>query len=72
MAVCGPQVMKGYWKRPDANADTFTTLDGKRYFLTGDIARIDEDGYISITDRKKDMIIVSGLNVYPREIEDVI
>ncbi|SMC82340.1 long-chain acyl-CoA synthetase [Desulfocicer vacuolatum DSM 3385] len=72
LAVHGPQVMKGYWKRPDANAETFTTLEDKRYFLTGDIARIDEDGYISITDRKKDMIIVSGFNVYPREIEDAL
>jgi long-chain acyl-CoA synthetase len=72
LAVCGPQVMKGYWKRPDANAETFKTLDGKRYFLTGDIGRIDENGYISITDRKKDMIIVSGFNVYPREIEDIL
>jgi len=72
LAVCGPQVMKGYWKRPDANAEAFTTLDGERYFLTGDIARVDEDGYLSITDRKKDMIIVSGFNVYPREIEDIL
>ena len=72
MAVCGPQMMKGYWKRPDANAEAFTTLDGERYFFTGDIARVDEDGYLSITDRKKDMITVSGFNVYPREIEDIL
>ena len=72
LAVCGPQVMKGYWKRPDANAEIFKILDGKKYFLTGDIARIDEEGYLFITDRKKDMIIVSGFNVYPREIEDVL
>jgi long-chain acyl-CoA synthetase len=72
VAVCGPQVMKGYWNKPDANADVFVTIAGKRYFLTGDIGHIDEDGYILITDRKKDMIIVGGFNVYPREIEDII
>lgn len=72
LAVCGPQVMKGYWKRPQADAEVFRMLDEHRYFLTGDIARVDEEGYISITDRKKDMIIVSGFNVYPREVEDVL
>ncbi|MBI9087845.1 MAG: long-chain fatty acid--CoA ligase [Desulfobacterium sp.] len=72
LAVCGPQVMKGYWKRPDANDEVFRTLDGNRYFLTGDIAHIDEDGYLVITDRKKDMIIVGGFNVYPRDVEDIL
>ncbi len=72
LAVCGPQVMKGYWKRPDANDEVFRELDGNRYFLTGDIAHIDEDGYILITDRKKDMIIVGGFNVYPRDVEDIL
>jgi long-chain acyl-CoA synthetase len=72
VAACGPQVMKGYWKRPDANAEVFVNLGGKRYFLTGDIGNIDKDGYITITDRKKDMIIVGGFNVYPREVEDVL
>lgn len=72
LAICGPQVMKGYWKRPDANEEVFVTIDGNRYFLTGDIGFIDEDGYIIITDRKKDMIIVGGFNVYPREVEDVL
>jgi long-chain acyl-CoA synthetase len=72
LATCGPQVMKGYWKRPDANDDVFVTIDGKRYFLTGDIGHIDEDGYILITDRKKDMIIVGGFNVYPRDVEDIL
>ncbi len=72
IAICGPQVMKGYWKRPDANDEVFRKLDGKRYFLTGDIGNIDADGYITITDRKKDMIIVSGFNVYPRDVEDII
>jgi len=72
IAVCGPQVMKGYWKRPDANNKAFVTLDGNRYFLTGDIGNIDKDGYITITDRKKDMIIVGGFNVYPRDVEDIL
>ncbi|MFH1153615.1 MAG: long-chain fatty acid--CoA ligase [Pseudomonadota bacterium] len=72
IAVCGPQVMKGYWKRPDANAEVFREINGKRYFLTGDIGHVDEDGYILITDRKKDMIIVGGFNVYPRDVEDIL
>jgi len=72
LAICGPQVMKGYWKRPDANEEVFRQIDGNRYFLTGDIGNIDQDGYITITDRKKDMIIVGGFNVYPREVEDII
>ncbi len=72
IAICGPQVMKGYWKRPDANDEVFVDIDNKRYFLTGDIGNIDKDGYITITDRKKDMIIVGGFNVYPREVEDIL
>ena len=72
VAACGPQVMKGYWKRPDANEEVFVNLEGKRYFLTGDIGHVDEEGYILITDRKKDMIIVGGFNVYPRDVEDII
>jgi long-chain acyl-CoA synthetase len=72
VAVCGPQVMKGYWKRPDANDEVFKEFDGNRYFLTGDIGHIDENGYVLITDRKKDMIIVGGFNVYPRDVEDII
>ncbi|WDP92170.1 MAG: long-chain fatty acid--CoA ligase [Desulfobacter sp.] len=72
VAACGPQIMKGYWQRPDANEEVFVTHDGKRYFLTGDIGHIDEDGYILITDRKKDMIIVGGFNVYPRDVEDIL
>lgn len=72
LAICGPQVMKGYWKRQDANEEVFVNIDGKRYFLTGDIGNIDQDGYITITDRKKDMIIVGGFNVYPRDVEDIL
>lgn len=64
----GPQVMKGYWKREQATADTFTS-DG--FFKTGDIAVMHPDGQFEIVDRKKDMIIVSGFNVYPNEVESV-
>lgn len=72
VAICGAQVMKGYWNRPDANDEVFVFIDGDRYFLTGDIGNIDKDGYITITDRKKDMIIVGGFNVYPRDVEDIL
>lgn len=65
----GPQVMAGYWQRPEATAEVMTK-DG--FFRTGDIALKDEDGYLTIVDRKKDMIIVSGFNVYPNEIEAVL
>ncbi len=63
----GPQVMAGYWRRPDATADSMTD-DG--YFKTGDIAVMDEEGFFRIVDRKKDMILVSGFNVFPNEIEE--
>jgi long-chain acyl-CoA synthetase len=66
--VKGPQVMKGYWQRPDETARVLR--DG--WLATGDIAKMDEDGYIQIVDRKKDMILVSGFNVYPNEVEAVI
>ncbi len=67
--VKGPQIMKGYWQRPEATAETITE-DG--WLKTGDIAAIREDGYMRIVDRKKDMIIVSGFNVYPIEVEDIL
>jgi len=69
LCVKGPQVMKGYWQRPEATQETMTH-DG--WLKTGDMAVINEDGYLKIVDRKKDMIIVSGFNVYPNEVEDVI
>jgi long-chain acyl-CoA synthetase len=72
IAASGPQVMKGYWGRPEADAEVFRQIDGKRFFLTGDIGRMDEDGFIVITDRKKDLILVGGFNAYPREIEEVL
>lgn len=69
LCVKGPQVMRGYWQRPEDTRKSFTD-DG--FLKTGDIALIQEDGYIRIVDRKKDMIIVSGFNVFPNEVEDVV
>ena len=69
IAIKGPQVMAGYWQRPDETAKVMTA-DG--YFRTGDVGVVDERGYFKIVDRKKDMILVSGFNVYPNEIEDVL
>src|SRR5215510_3836872 len=68
IAIRGPNVMKGYWQRPEATAEALR--DG--WFHTGDLARVDEDGYFFIVDRKKDLIIRGGYNVYPREIEEVL
>jgi long-chain acyl-CoA synthetase len=69
IAIRGPQVMAGYWQRPDETAKVMTA-DG--FFRSGDIGVVDERGYFRIVDRKKDMILVSGFNVYPNEIEDVL
>jgi long-chain acyl-CoA synthetase len=69
IAIKGPQVMAGYWQRPDDTAKVMTP-DG--YFKSGDIGVMDERGYFKIVDRKKDMILVSGFNVYPNEVEDVV
>jgi long-chain acyl-CoA synthetase len=69
LAVKGPQVMKGYWQRPDETAKVFTK-DG--WFKTGDVGIMQADGFCRIVDRKKDMILVSGFNVYPNEVEEVI
>jgi long-chain acyl-CoA synthetase len=69
IAIRGPQVMAGYWQRPDETAKVMTA-DG--FFRTGDIGVVDENGYFRIVDRKKDMILVSGFNVYPNEVEDVV
>ncbi|WP_058616666.1 long-chain-fatty-acid--CoA ligase [Tepidimonas taiwanensis] len=69
IAIRGPQVMAGYWQRPD---ETAKVLSADGWFRTGDIGVMDERGYFKIVDRKKDMILVSGFNVYPNEIEDVV
>ena len=69
LCVRGPQVMAGYWQKPE---ETRAVLDNERWLRTGDVAQADADGFFKIVDRKKDMILVSGFNVYPNEIEDVI
>lgn len=69
LCIKGPQVMKGYWNRPE---DTGKAIDADGWLHTGDMAKMDEKGFFYIVDRKKDMILVSGFNVYPNEIEDVI
>ncbi len=69
LQVKGPQVMQGYWQRPEATKEA---IDEEGWLATGDIVRFDSDGMIYIVDRKKDMILVSGFNVYPNEIEDVV
>jgi len=69
IAIKGPQVMAGYWQRPDETAKVMTS-DG--FFKTGDVGIMDERGYFRIVDRKKDMVLVSGFNVYPNEVEDVV
>ncbi|MEO6154370.1 MAG: AMP-binding protein [Thermomonas sp.] len=69
LCVKGPQVMRGYWQRPE---ETAQSIDAGGWLHTGDIAKMDAQGYFYIVDRKKDMILVSGFNVYPNEIEDVI
>lgn len=69
LCIKGPQVMRGYWNRPD---ETAKVIDAEGWLHTGDMARMDERGFFYIVDRKKDMILVSGFNVYPNEIEDVI
>ncbi|TAL22601.1 MAG: long-chain fatty acid--CoA ligase, partial [Aquabacterium sp.] len=69
LCVRGPQVMKGYWQRPE---ETAKVLDAEGWLATGDVAVMDEKGFLKIVDRKKDMILVSGFNVYPNEIEDIV
>jgi long-chain acyl-CoA synthetase len=73
LCISGPQVMKGYWNRPDESAAVLRAgADGRIWFHTGDIARMDEDGFTSIVQRKKDLILVDGFNVYPSEVESVL
>jgi long-chain acyl-CoA synthetase len=69
VAIRGHNVMKGYWNRPDASDDA---IDSDGWFYSGDIARVDDDGYYFIVDRKKELIIRGGYNVYPREIEEIL
>ena len=69
IVIHGPEVFNGYWKRPEATEAAFITIDGKRFFRSGDLGRIDEDGYYFITDRLKRMINASGFKVWPAEVE---
>ena len=69
IVVHGPQVMQGYWRNPEASAEAFIEIDGKRFLRTGDLARVDEDGYFFMTDRLKRMINASGFKVWPAEVE---
>lgn len=72
LAIHGPQVMQGYWKRPESDANAFAMRDGARWLRTGDIATLDPDGYIRIVDRSKDMINVGGFKVFPSQVEEVL
>lgn len=72
LAVAGPQVMIGYWNRPDADAEAFFQRDGHRFFRTGDLGLRRPDGYYNIVDRLKRMINASGFKVWPTEVENVI
>ncbi|MHA2193156.1 MAG: AMP-binding protein, partial [Candidatus Thorarchaeota archaeon] len=71
IAISGPQVMQGYWNKPEETSEVMRKIKGRRYFITGDIGHMDEDGFFVVSDRKKDMINVGGLKAYPREIEDI-
>jgi long-chain acyl-CoA synthetase len=72
IAIHGPQVFKGYWRKPEETENVMREFGGKRFFLTGDVGYMDENGYTFISDRKKQMINVGGMKAYPREIEDIL
>lgn len=72
LVIAGPQVMQGYWNRPDAAASAFAEIAGERWLRTGDVAEIDADGFITIVDRIKDMIAVGGFKVFPSQVEAVL
>ena len=72
LVIHGPNVMQGYYGLPEANEETFTEIDGKRWFHTGDLGYHDEDGFFYVVDREKHMIVTGGYNVYPREVEELL
>lgn len=72
LAINGPQIMQGYWNLPEADAEVFIEHQGRKWLRTGDVARIDADGFIEIVDRIKDMIAVGGFKVFPSQVEDVL
>ena len=72
IVVSGPQLMKGYWNRPEATAEAFVEIDGRRFYRTGDLGRMDEEGFFTIADRLKRMINAAGYKVWPAELEGVL
>ena len=68
----GPNIMQGYWKRPEANAESFVEIDGKQWLRTGDLVRMDEEGYFYFFDRKRDLIKYKGYSVFARHVEEVL
>jgi long-chain acyl-CoA synthetase len=72
LILSGPNIMQGYWKRPDADAETFIEIDGRRWMRTGDLVRMDEDGYFFFFDRKRDLIKHKGYSVFARHVEEVL
>ncbi len=72
LIIHGPQIMKGYWNRPETDAEVFVEHDGKKWLRTGDVAVVDSAGFLSIVDRIKDMIAVGGFKVFPSQVEDVV
>ena len=72
LVIAGPQIMQGYWNRPEADATAFTCIDGRRWLRTGDVAVLETDGFVRIVDRLKDMIAVSGFKVFPSQVEAVL
>ena len=72
LVISGPNVMKGYHDRPEANEEVFTEKDGKRWFHTGDVGYWDEENFFYIVDREKHVIVTGGYNVYPREVEELL
>ncbi len=72
LSIHGPQIMGGYWNRPEAAADVFVEHQGKTWLRTGDVATVDADGFLKIVDRIKDMIAVGGFKVFPSQVEEVL
>ena len=72
LVIRGPQIMQGYWNRPDTQASAFAEHEGESWLRTGDVATIDEDGFLAIVDRIKDMIAVGGFKVFPSQVESVL
>ena len=72
LVISGPQIMQGYWNRPDAAAGVFVEIDGRRWLRTGDVAVLEDGGFVRIVDRLKDMIAVGGFKVFPSQVEAVL